>query len=82
MAESTIISVRMSRQERAMIEGVAKRAHTNLSDYVRRSALEAADADLSDHRVFTVRPEDWEKFETWSAEPARVIPEIRNLMKP
>lgn len=78
-ASPAILSVRVSRDERALLEAAAGHAHTNLSDFVRRKAIEAAEADLLDRGSVTIPAEDWEKFEAWVDAPAKDIPAIRKL---
>jgi uncharacterized protein (DUF1778 family) len=74
-----VLSVRVSRDERALLEAAAEHARTNLSDFVRRRAIEAAETDLLDRSVVTIAAEDWEKFEAWVDAPARDIPALRQL---
>ena len=76
---SSVLSVRLSDQERVLLEAASSQARTNLSDFVRRKALEAAEADLFDRRVVTIPAKDWARFEAWVAEPAREIPGLKEL---
>ena len=46
-ASAAVLSVRVNASERALLEAAAEQASTNLSDFVRRRALEAAGFDLS-----------------------------------
>jgi len=73
------VSVRVSRIERDLLEAAAAHAHTSLSDFVRRKALEAAEIELMDRRLVTIPAAEWEKFEAWAAAPARDVPELRAL---
>lgn len=43
----SVVSVRVSSSERDLLEIAAAQAHTNLSDFVRRKALEAAEMEVS-----------------------------------
>lgn len=74
-----VLSVRVSRDERALLEAAAEHARTNLSDFVRRRAIEAAETDLLNRSVVTIPAEDWEKFEAWVDAPAKDIPALRKL---
>ena len=74
-----IVSVRVSPNERAMLEAAAKQARTNISDFVRRKAVEAAEIDVLDHRLVTIPANEWDKFEDWVKSPARDIPALRKL---
>lgn len=74
-----VLSVRVSRHERALLEAAAEHARTNLSDFVRRRAIEAAETDLLNRSVVTIPAEDWEKFEAWVDAPAKDISALRKL---
>ncbi len=76
---SPIVSVRVSASERDLLEMAAQQARTNLSDFVRRKALEAAELDILDHRVVTIPAQDWDRFEAWAGAPARDIPTLKEL---
>ena len=78
-ASPAILSVRVSFAERSLLEAAAQHARTNLSDFVRRRALEAAEIDLLDHPLVTIPAEDWEKFEAWAFAPPKDIPALRDL---
>jgi len=73
------ISVRMTKQERDMLQQAADSSRTNLSDYIRRKAIEAAEAELLDRRTIAIPADKWEEFEAWAASPSRDIPELRAL---
>jgi uncharacterized protein (DUF1778 family) len=76
---SSVLSVRLSDEERALLEAASAQARTNLSDFVRRKALEAAEVDLLERRVVTIPAKDWERFEAWAAAPAREIAGLKDL---
>ena len=73
------VSVRVSPTERDLLEAAAAQARTNLSDFVRRKALEAAEIELLAHPVVTIAAADWEKFEAWAHAPAKPVPALRAL---
>ena len=73
------VSVRVSPSERDLLEAAAAQARTNLSDFMRRKALEAAELALLDHRIVTIPPADWERFEAWALAPAKPVPALRDL---
>lgn len=73
------VSVRMSPAERALLETAAEQAHTNLSDFIRRKAIEAAEQDVLDHRLVIIPADHWEKFEGWVNAPAKEVPALRKL---
>jgi len=74
-----VLSVRVSPDERLLLEAAAENARTNLSDFVRRKAIEAAEADLLERRLATIPPEHWSKFEAWVDSPAKDVPALREL---
>jgi uncharacterized protein (DUF1778 family) len=76
---STVLSVRLSDQERLLLEAASLQAHTNLSDFVRRKALEAAETELLDRRVITIPAKDRVRFDAWARKPAREIPALKEL---
>jgi uncharacterized protein (DUF1778 family) len=73
------VSVRVTPTEREMLEAAAAQARTNLSDFVRRKALEAAEIELLDHRIVTIPAADWERFEAWAHAPAKPVPALSEL---
>lgn len=77
--QTPVLSVRVSRSERDLLEHAAEQAHTNLSDFVRRKALEAAEIEVLEHRVVTIPAGDWDKFEAWATAPAKSVPALRHL---
>ena len=73
------VSVRVTAPEREMLEAAAAQARTNLSDFVRRRALAAAEIELIEHRIVTIPAVDWEKFEAWAHQPPKPVPALREL---
>jgi uncharacterized protein (DUF1778 family) len=76
-----VLSVRLSDDERSLLEAASAHARTTLSDFVRRKALEAAELDVLDQRVVVIPAADWEKFEAWARKPPRVIKALEKLAK-
>ena len=62
---TTVLSVRVSREERAILEAAAEQSRTSLSDFMRRKALEAAEIDVLNRSVVTIPAKDWDAFEQW-----------------
>ncbi len=79
-APPSVLSVRVSAHERDLLEVAAGQARTNLSDFVRRKAIEAAELDVLAHPVVTIPAEDWDRFEAWVNAPAREVPALRDLL--
>jgi uncharacterized protein (DUF1778 family) len=76
---SSVLSVRLSDQERVLLEAASAQARTNVSDFVRRKALEAAEIEVLERRIVTIPAKDWKRFEAWAAGPAREIAGIKEL---
>ena len=53
--------------------------HTNLSDFVRRKALESAEIELMNHATVEISAEKWAEFESWLHAPAQEIPVLKKL---
>jgi uncharacterized protein (DUF1778 family) len=78
---SSVLSVRLSGEERALLEMASSQARTNVSDFVRRKALEAAEVELMERRIVAIPAMDWERFEAWVAKPARELPRLKELAR-
>ena len=73
------VSVRVSAAEREMLEAAAAQARTNLSDFVRRRALDAAESELLAHPRVIIPAADWKKFEAWAHAPAKKVAALHEL---
>ena len=76
---TSVLSVRVSAEERSLLEAASEQAHTNLSDFIRRKALEAAEIDFLERRVVTIPARDWAAFEAWAHRPAQKIAALTKL---
>jgi uncharacterized protein (DUF1778 family) len=85
MASSTsttsILSVRVNPEERAVLEAAAEQSRTSLSDFVRRKAVEAAEVDVLNRVIVTIPAKDWEAFESWINRPAETVPGLKKLAR-
>jgi uncharacterized protein (DUF1778 family) len=75
------LSVRLSDEERALLEAASAQAQMNVSDFVRRKALEAAEIDVLERRSVVMPAKDWERFDAWAAKPARELVGINELAR-
>ena len=80
-ASPAILSVRVSQTERTLLEMAAALSRTTLSDFIRRKAIEAAEADVLDRRSIIIPAKDWAKCEAWVQAPARKSPALRKLSR-
>ena len=78
-ATPAILSVRVSPAERSMLESAAALARTTLSDFIRRKAIEAAEAEMLDRSLMMIPAADWARFEAWVDAPAMDVPALRTL---
>ena len=78
---TSVLSVRVSDDERSLLEAASEQAHTNLSDFIRRKALEAAEIEFLEHRIVTIPAADWEAFEAWAHRPARSPAGLKKLLR-
>jgi uncharacterized protein (DUF1778 family) len=78
---SSVLSVRVSAEERAILEAAAGQARTTLSDFVRRKAVEQAEIDVMNRTVIRIPAKDWEAFESWLKRPARQLAGLRDLAR-
>ncbi|SJZ78353.1 DUF1778 domain-containing protein [Consotaella salsifontis] len=81
MAHLAPVSVRISARERELLEAAAEQARTNLSDFIRRKAVEAAELDLVHQNLVVIPAAEWEKVEAWAASPAKDVPGLSDLAK-
>jgi len=77
---TSVLSVRVNEDERALLEAASDQARTSLSEFVRRKAIEAAEIEVLERRVVTIPAKDWEAFERWANRPAEEIPALRSLL--
>lgn len=78
---TSVLSVRVSEEERALLEAASKQARTSLSEFIRRKALDAAEADVLDRRIVTIPAKDWAAFEAWAKRPPQAIPALKELAR-
>jgi uncharacterized protein (DUF1778 family) len=78
---TSILSVRVSEEERALLEAASEQARTSLSDFIRRKALDAAEADLLERRIVIIPAKDWEAFEAWANRPPQEIAALKDLAR-
>lgn len=76
-----VLSVRVSREERAILEAAAEQSRTSLSEFMRRKSLEAAEVEVLGRNVVTIPAKDWEAFEQWVQSPPEPNPALDKLAK-
>jgi uncharacterized protein (DUF1778 family) len=76
---ASILSVRVTPNERTLLTAAAECAQTSLSDFIRRKALAAAELALLERAIVTIPAGKWAQFEAWAQAPAKEIPALRKL---
>lgn len=76
-----VLSVRVNEKERALLEAASELSRTSLSDFVRRKALDAAEADILERRIVTIPAKNWEAFEAWANRPPQEIAGLKDLAR-
>ena len=77
----SVLSVRVTPNERAILEAAAEQTRTTLSDFVRRKSVEAAETEILNRSIVTIPAKDWEAFEAWINRPAEDIPALAKLAR-
>jgi uncharacterized protein (DUF1778 family) len=78
---TSVVSIRVNPDERAILEAAAEQAHTTLSEFMRRKAVEAAETEVLSRTIVTIPAKDWEAFESWVKRPAEAIPALAELAR-
>jgi uncharacterized protein (DUF1778 family) len=78
---TSVLSVRVSEEERALLEAASEQARTSLSDFIRRKALDAAEIEVLDRRIVVIPSKDWEAFEAWADRPPQKIAALEELAR-
>ena len=78
---TSVLSVRVNEEERALLEAASEQARTSLSDFIRRKAIEAAEIDMLERRIVTIPAEDWAAFEAWTDRPPQKIAALEELAR-
>jgi uncharacterized protein (DUF1778 family) len=76
---SSVLSVRVSAEERALLEAASEETRTNLSEFVRRKAIEAAELEMMERRVVVIPAAEWAAFEAWAERPVEDVAALRDL---
>jgi uncharacterized protein (DUF1778 family) len=76
---TTVLSVRVSEEERALLEAASEQSRTSLSDFIRRRAVVAAEMEVLERRIVAIPAKHWEAFESWARRPARSVPALKEL---
>lgn len=78
--KSERLDIRVTPQERALLQAASQSARTNLSDFVLMHARKAAEDVLADRRVFVLSAEKWDAFAAALDEPPRDMPKLKKML--
>jgi hypothetical protein len=64
-------------------EGLGRKSgeQSGFGDFVRREAVEAAEADVFNRTIVTIPAKDWEAFEAWANRPPEEIAGLKDLAR-
>jgi uncharacterized protein (DUF1778 family) len=74
------LNLRLTPGQDAILRRAAEARGESTSDYVLRHAVEAAEMDLADRRVFIVDDAAWTELQTLVSAPPRLPPQMTKLL--
>lgn len=75
------LNLRLTEAQDQVLRRAAEARDESVSDYVLRHAVQAAEADLADRRVFLADDRSWRKLNEMLDRPARPAPRLRRLLR-
>ncbi len=79
-AKTSRWTLRVTAAQDAVVRRVLESTGESLSEYVVRHAVEAAEADLADRRVFTLDDDAWDELQALLDRPPTSKPELAKLL--
>jgi uncharacterized protein (DUF1778 family) len=74
------LNLRLTPAQDAVLRGAAEARGESASEYVLRHAVEAAEMDLADRRVFVVEDAAWNELQALISAPASMPPPMAKLL--
>ena len=74
------LQLRVTPQQREIIESAAQSQHETITDYVVRHAVSAAKEDLADRRYFAIDDAAWAEFNALLNRPPVFKPSLERLL--
>ncbi|MHB8342342.1 MAG: type II toxin-antitoxin system TacA family antitoxin [Mycobacteriales bacterium] len=74
------LNLRLTRVQDAVLRRAAESRGEPVSEYVLRHAVEAAETDLADRRVFALGDEAWDRLQETLDRQPRSAPKLRLLL--
>ncbi len=78
---TAVLSVRVTPNERALLEAAAEQSRTTLSEFMRRKSVEAAEMEVLDRRIVTIPAKEWEALEAWINRPPAAKERLAKLAR-
>jgi uncharacterized protein (DUF1778 family) len=81
LAKTERLAVRLTRAQDEVVRRAAEARGEQLSEYVVRHVVEAAEADLADRRVFVLEDAAWTELEARLSAPPVFKPRLSKLLE-
>lgn len=78
--KSERLNLRLTEAQDTVLRRAAEAKGEPVSDYVLRHAVEAAETDLADRRVFILDDSAWRQLQEMLDRPPRLAPRLRRLL--
>ncbi len=78
--KDTRIAVRVSREQRELLDEASRTEETTLSDFVLQAATQRAQEVLADRRQFHLLPDQWDAFVAMLDRPVVAKPRLAALL--
>ena len=75
-----VLSVRVSEEEKGLLQMASEISRSSLSEFVRRKALESAEIELMQPRSVVIPADNWDSFEAWIDAPAQANSKLSKLL--
>jgi uncharacterized protein (DUF1778 family) len=79
-AKTERLNLRLTAVQDAILRRAAEARGEPVSDYVLRHAVEAAETDLADRRVFMLEDKAWRRLQQTLDGQPRPVPKLRRLL--
>ena len=79
MSRSPVLSVRVTPEERSLLEDAAAATHATISEFARRAALLLAEEELMRQNTIVIPTDRWAEIEALASEPASAEPLLTEL---
>jgi uncharacterized protein (DUF1778 family) len=74
------LNIRVTADEKAMVEQAAALSHTSTSGFMLQAALRSAEAALAEETIVYLPEAEWDRFLARLEEPARELPGLKRAI--